>query len=651
MKLQRTLILLVPMALLFVLGAACGGDEPTAAPAPAGVTAADVQAAVEAAMAGMQPAEGVSAEEISSLVEAAVAAQAQPGASAEDLEAMVKAATEAAAASGVTGEELAMAIDKAVSDAVSQAVAAIPPTATPAPTPTPFAAMEEKRKLTVALNTFDSEEIAPHLSGNLAAIALVQNYSDHLMGLTVDNQFTNQWGLSKSWEQIDGSTYEFTVKDGVKFHDGDDFTVEDAKGSIELLASEDAVASSCLYCNNWAQLLDSMEVLGPDGLRINLTRNEPFLYDIIAPKAGADSYLGSKRKWEEAGGNSQGWEAAGAPGTGPWDFVDRGIGSFTRFEKWDGYYSPAFKAKFDELEFILTAEDAPRVAQVKTGEVDLALSSGVFVDEIRAAGLDIRGPQQVDSLYLNFYQSRDPAHCTNNLEVRKALNLAVDVEAIASALYAPGTYSRSASPFFTPYDEGWRTDLQPYGYDAEEAKRLIDEHCPSMKMTVYAFAFGVAPEMIDAQDAAVTYYKAIGIDAVLIPTDWTAVNPIVRGSDQLISEQGIANPSGVHVIPAARNFGEKIRTHGLWQDVGGSVDGIWSEKYVDLRLQYATDTNPVTRKALAQRVAKLMYDEYVNIPIAFRNLIYASNPETVCGWMPINGTQVGLMFNTVEPCN
>ena len=629
MKARRLPILLVPMVLLFVLGVACGGEEPTATPAPAA---------------------GVSAEDISSLVAAAVAAQAQPGASAEEIQAIVEAATAAAAGSGVTGEELAMAIDDAVSDAVSQAVAAIPPTATPAPTPTPFVAMEEKRKLTVALNTFDSEEIAPHLSGNLSGIALVQNYSDHLMGLTVDNEFTNQWGLSKSWEQVDGSTYDFTVKEGIKFHDGDDFTVEDAKGSIELLASEDAVASSCLYCNNWAQLLDSIVVQGPDRLRINLTRDEPFLYDIIAPKAGADSYMGSKRKWEAAGGNSQGWEAAGAPGTGPWDFIDRGIGSFSRFEAWDGYYSPAFKANFDELEFILTAEDAPRVAQVKTGEVDLAISSGVFVDEIRAAGLDIRGPQQVDSLYLNFYQSRDPAHCTNKLEVRKALNLAVDVGAIASALYAPGTYSRSASPFFTPFDEGWRPDLQPYGYDPEEAKRLIDEHCPNMKMTVYAFAFGVAPEMVDAQDAAVTYYKAIGIDAELIPTDWTAVNPIVRGSDQLISEQGIPNPSGVHVIPAARNFGEKIRTHGLWGDVGGSVDGIWSEKYVDLRLQYASDTDPVTRRALAQRVAKLMYDEYVNIPIAFRNLIYASNPETVCGWTPINGTQVGLMFNTVEPC-
>ncbi|MCE2405867.1 MAG: hypothetical protein J4F43_12025 [Dehalococcoidia bacterium] len=142
MKLHRTLVLLVPMVLLFVLGAACGGDDPT--PAPAGATAAEMQAAVEAAMAGMQPAEpmsaeeigglvqaamagmqpaeGVSAEEISSLVEAAVAAQ--PGATAEEIEAMVMAATEAAMSSAVTGEELAMAIDQAVSEVAAQGVSA-----------------------------------------------------------------------------------------------------------------------------------------------------------------------------------------------------------------------------------------------------------------------------------------------------------------------------------------------------------------------------------------------------------------------------------------------------------------------------------------------------------------------------------------------
>ena len=173
MKSQRLLILLVPMVLLFVLGVACGDDAPSV---PSGLTAADVKSAVEEAVgdtvsgadiskmvtdavSGIDIPEGVSAADVSRLVNDAVSGIDIPeGVSAAEIDKMVRDATAAGAAgaeAGVTAEDLAMAIEDAVTSAVSQAVAAIP-TATPAPTPTPFVAMEAKRRLTVALNTFDA---------------------------------------------------------------------------------------------------------------------------------------------------------------------------------------------------------------------------------------------------------------------------------------------------------------------------------------------------------------------------------------------------------------------------------------------------------------------------------------------------------------
>ncbi len=194
MKLQRTLLLLVPMVLLFVLGVACGGDDPT--PAPAGATAAEVQAAVEAAMAGMepaepmsaeeigglvqaamagmQPAEGVSAEEISALVEAAVAAQ--PGATAEEIEAMVMAATSAAMSSAVTGEELAMAIDKAVADVAAQGVTS--------------------EDLSMAIDKAVSDAVAQGVSAEeieamVRAAAEESGMSDEELAMTIDKAVSN----------------------------------------------------------------------------------------------------------------------------------------------------------------------------------------------------------------------------------------------------------------------------------------------------------------------------------------------------------------------------------------------------------------------------------------------------------------------------
>jgi hypothetical protein len=52
-------------------------------------------------------------------------------------------------------------------------------------------------KLTVALSSFDNEEIAPHISGKVSGMALATNYADYLIGTTVDNQLTNEWGLAE----------------------------------------------------------------------------------------------------------------------------------------------------------------------------------------------------------------------------------------------------------------------------------------------------------------------------------------------------------------------------------------------------------------------------------------------------------------------
>ena len=111
MKSQRLLILLVPMVLLFVLGVACGDD----APAPSGLTAADVKSAVAEAVgdtvsgadiskmvtdavSGIDIPEGVSASDVSKLVNEAVAGIDIPeGVSASEIDKMVRDATAAAA--------------------------------------------------------------------------------------------------------------------------------------------------------------------------------------------------------------------------------------------------------------------------------------------------------------------------------------------------------------------------------------------------------------------------------------------------------------------------------------------------------------------------------------------------------------------------
>ena len=219
---------------------------------------------------------------------------------------------------------------------------------------------------------------------------------------------------------------------------------------MELWTTDEAVGSQCLYCGNWVNLYDRAEILDDHKIRIHLQSSYPLFFNILPPIGGSDLFMFSVDALNDGGGTALGYENLSAPGTGPWDFEDRALGQFFLYSRWDDYYSHDFRSNYKEMELVLSSEDAPRIALVQTGAAHMANSSGPFVEEIRAAGLEVDGAKMVDNVYGNFYQSYDEGHCTNKLGVRKALNLAVDAEAIVDALWAPGTATRISHPYTSP---------------------------------------------------------------------------------------------------------------------------------------------------------------------------------------------------------
>ena len=536
------------------------------------------------------------------------------------------------------------------------------PTATTAPaapaTPTamaeptsPPAAVGLAAKLRIAINNFDKDEVSPYQGGK-TGLQAPDPFADFLMGVTRDNVLTNAWGWSDSWEQIDGKRWDLTLKKDVKFHDGYGLMdAEDVKLGLDILSTEVAAASQCLYCGTWIDLYDRTEILDDHKVRIHLTSDYAFLFNLLPPIGGGDLFMFSVDACNEGGGTAEGYEKLGAPATGPFDFIERSVGRFYRFDRFDDYYSPDFRANHKELEIILAVEDAPRLALVQTGEVDMANMSGPYVEEIRAAGLTVDGSKSVDNVYGNFYQSRDPGHCTNKINVRKALNLAVDVDAIVKGLWAPGTARRISHPYTSLYVEGYNPDMGFYGYDPDEAKTLLEEEgCAGFEIILYGFSYAAGPEMLDMQDSICTYYLAVGIDCKFTPIDAVAVRPL-RMEELMGAVDGPAR-SGAHWIPSARNFGEMIRSHGLCASFGDSVCGMADQdKYKALKDEYVANADPVSRKALAKKISQMIFDEYEGgIPVASRDWIWALDPEKVCGWEPIDGTAARPMFNTIVPC-
>ena len=435
-------------------------------------------------------------------------------------------------------------------------------------------------------------------------------------------------------------------------HDGVEIMAEDGVWNVTRWASEEIAGGYNAVSGGWRNIFKDAEALDSHKFRINLLQDYAFVFNIIPPIGGADMYVFPKHAWVDNGSTPEGFEEAGYTGTGFVDMVDRSLGQWARHVRFDDYYGDEeFHFAYREMEILLSAEEAPRLAQVATGQVDIANMSGPYVEEIRAAGLTVDGPKAVDVVYLGIYQTFDEGHCTHKLNVRKAMNLAVDAEAIRAGIWPPGIVLPGITAFSSPQDEGWNPTLTPYGYDPEEAKRLLaEEGCEGFRFDAYGYDFAAGPEMADMVDAIVTYLVAAGIDARFTPIDWAANSLKVRNLG-FSSEDGPAS-GGAHWQLGGRNFGDKIRVHGLCGPQGGSVCNIpdpelWKTRY----LEYGAIMNKEERVARAQELSKELYDLYVGVPIALRNAVWAIDPEKICSdWMPIDGTPSHTMFNTLKPC-
>ncbi len=530
------------------------------------------------------------------------------------------------------------------------------PTAVPTATPTivhPRSELKLASKLTVAINSFDTEIMDPHVAGKTVGLYVFNHSQDFLIGIEPDNTLSNAWGWADSWEQIDGSTWDITMKQDIIDHDGVNITAEDCQWNMDRLSTDPAaVGGYNVFSGTMTNIYERTEILDTHKCRIHLTQDYAFMFNVLPPIGGSDGYFFPKHSWVDNGGTAEGWAAAGYGGTGFTDMKEHAVGRFVRHERFDGYYADEdFHFKFREMEIILSPWDAPRLALVATGAVDIAWTSWPYVEEIRAAGLKVDGPKAVDVVYLGIYQTFDPGHCTNKLNVRKAMNLAVDAEAIRAGIWPPGIVTPAITAFSSPQDESWNPTLSPYGYDSEEARRLLRaEGCEGFRFDAYGYDFASGPGMADMTDAIVTYLVAAGIDARFTPIDWAA-NSRKLWNLEFGAEDGPAS-GGAHWQLGGRNFADKIRVHGLCAPQGGSICNLpdpetWRTRYIE----YASIMDRDRRVARAREMGKELYDLYAGIPIAMRNWPWALDPRTICGdWKPIDGTLSHTMFNTLVPC-
>jgi peptide/nickel transport system substrate-binding protein len=312
---------------------------------------------------------------------------------------------------------------------------------------------EVKIGLAAEPNTFD-----PHLTvGRNTQIFIVNVYD----GLTArDAQGNLVPALAESWKRLNPTTWQFALRKGVKFHNGDDFNAECVKFTLDRGINPETKATIISELSTIARV----EVVGP--YTVNVVTKAP---DFLLPVRLGELFglmLSPKHT------NAVGKEAIATKpnGTGPFKLVSWAKNEQMVLEANESYWRGAPKVKRIVVRPIL--EDAARIAALQAGEVDLIAP----IPHARVAEL-----KRNDKLVIKTIAAPRIFHVTidvrkppfDNVKVRQALNHAVDVNAILRSLYF-GHGTRLA----TVVDRnalGYDPSIQPYPYDPTRAKALLAE--------------------------------------------------------------------------------------------------------------------------------------------------------------------------------
>ncbi len=396
--------------------------------------------------------------------------------------------------------------------------------------------------------------------------------------------------LAESWTvSPDHLVYEFVLRRGVKFHNGDPLTAEDVKFSLERYRG----AGTGLFKARIA----SIDVLDPHRIRFRFKQPWPdFLTFYGTPATGA-GWIVPKKYVEKVG--DDGFKKAPI-GAGPYRFVSFNPGVELVLEANEQYWRKTPSVK--RLVFKAVPEEVTRLAMLKRGEVDIAYSiRGALADELRRTpGLTLAPNYPPGTFWLVFpEQWTDPKSPWADRRVRLAANHAIDRQAINQA-ETLGFSKITGSLIPHTFEFYWQPPVHPF--DPARARRLLAE-------AGHPNGFDAGEYYCDASyanlgEAVVTNLNAVGIRSRLRPLEraaFLAQNRDKKFKNIIQTASGAAGNAATRIDAFVAAGG--AYTYGSYPDIEGLVG------------EQASELDPKKREAILHRIQQLIHDKAMVAPI------------------------------------
>lgn len=438
----------------------------------------------------------------------------------------------------------------------------------------------------------------PQLREDGGERAVNDNIFETLMVRQSDGSLTT--GLAASAPvQVDETTWEVVLREGVTFHNGDPFNAEAAAYSVNRIIDPEfnSEQSSFFATISGAEAVDDRT--------IRITTNGP------------DPILPARLYWMKMvpPGVADTEEFASSPvGTGPYRFVGWDRGDQITLEVYDGYWGEV--PEIQNVTFRFISEFGTRLSSLLAGEIDLMTNLlPEFVNRVPQA-------MSVGGLELPIIILDADDGPTSDVRVRQALNFAVDKEALAEALYA-GYADVAQGQLMAPSFFGFNDDIAGYAYDPDRARQLLAE----------AGAEGVEVELVGTSgrwlkdremvEAVADYWSQVGVTPNVRIFEFGEY--LNRLFDRETRADSIFVVSSNELLDADRPLSAYYHMEGIGSS---NSNAEMADKIVAAR----SETDEAARKALYNDVLQTAFDEAYFVFLLNINDVYGASERL--DWEP-----------------
>ncbi len=305
----------------------------------------------------------------------------------------------------------------------------------------------------------DAITLDPQMSTQLQVMNLFWNIYDCLT--VFDDALQLKPQLATEWKLVNPTTWQFKLRAGVKFHNGEPFDGESVKFHAERVSQPGKTSVTAGFAT-----IDKVEIVDP--LTVNVITKKP---DPLLPRRfAAYGCQIIPPKYTQQVGFPQ--LALKPVGTGPYRFVEWVKDSHITVEANGDYWGG--KPGIDRVMWKPIPDNFARVAALVKGEVDLITNVPVDLVSTIKNSKTARVEWTVTNLIMALVKGWDgPNDPTSNPRVRYAMSLAIDQKALIDKLLQG--YGLPAASGIPNTDFGYNPEVKPYPYDPERAKKLLAE--------------------------------------------------------------------------------------------------------------------------------------------------------------------------------